>query len=50
MSLELSGPIFFMKVVFVSYNNQSAYRSPELWLERIKTFAALMEALGAYCE
>src|SRR6478672_4608637 len=39
-----------MKFVFVSYNTQSVYISPEHWLERIKTFAALMEALGAYCD
>lgn len=50
MTGELSPPIYFMKVVFVSYNLQSGYSSPELWLERIKTFAALMESLACYCE
>ncbi len=39
-----------MKVVFVSYNNQSAFDSPHLWIEKIKTFAALMEELGMYCD
>lgn len=39
-----------MKIVFVSYNNQSAYSAPELWLERIKTFVALLEALAEKCE
>jgi glycosyltransferase involved in cell wall biosynthesis len=39
-----------MKVVFVSYNNQSAFDSPHLWIEKIKTFAALMEELGRYCD
>lgn len=38
-----------MKIVFVSYNNQPGYDSPERWLEKIKTSAMLMEALAAYC-
>lgn len=39
-----------MKIVFVSYNNQPGYNSPQLWLERIKTFEALMEAAGSHCK
>ncbi len=50
MRRELSRSIYFMKVVFVSYNNQSGYSTPEAWLERVKTFAALMEALATHCE
>ena len=39
-----------MKVVFVAYNNQPGYSSPEVWLGKIKTSAALMEALATRCE
>ena len=39
-----------MKVVFVSYNNQLGYYSPQAWLEKINTSVMLMEALSAYCK
>lgn len=39
-----------MKVVFVSYYNQPGFDSPALWLEKIKTSVALMEALALHCE
>ena len=38
-----------MNVVFLSYYNQLVYNSPESWIERIKTYAALMEALSRQC-
>ena len=46
---ELSLPIYFMKVVFTSYNNQPGYSNPDQWIQNIRRMTELMEALGKQC-